>query len=181
MADWVKVRWTQARQIVTLIDSVAGDDVPEALTPEEYCSALRAASELEAATIFLAVALPRYETIVWAYDIITQRPAGRRAQATRDAIAAWIADPVDARRREARAIQESTAEDSPEKLLAHAVFLSGGSIAPPGLPDVNPMTDLCGRLAAAAVIAAAHASPDAATLLAYALDHGIAAARGATR
>ena len=97
------------------------------------------------------------------------------------AVAAWIKQPDDARRRAAWDAGAAADGWSPERLLTHAVFLSGGSLAPPGLPPVQPRDDLSGRMAAAAITAAAHRSDDAKAAIERALDAGEAAAQRPTR
>ena len=61
---------------------------------------------------------------------------------------------------------------SPERLLALAVYTSGGSMAPPDLPPVNPPQEICGKVAAGAVLTAAFLTDNPAEAKAAALDLG---------
>ncbi len=76
----------------------------------------------------------------------------------REAIALWLASPSDSQRRTIWSIATERDQGCPEKLLAGAVFFSGGSIAPEDVSPVPPPAAVCGKLAACAIIAAAHAT-----------------------
>jgi hypothetical protein len=180
MGRWDRVPWTQARQVAQLIDPAREDLPPHSVTPEAYFSSLAGDGRREEAVTFLGHALPRYEAVLWAAGAVRRidpAPSPARLDA-RAAITAWIDDPVDATRRSAWSAGQAAPDSSPERLLGHAVFLSGGSIAPEDLPAVNPEPELAGRLAAAAVIMAAHRTSDAARHLEQALADGEAIAQG---
>ena len=183
MSDWANVRWTQARQIVALTDPKAAANVPEAVLPADYLAKLRVEQRGEEAITYLALALPRFDGVVWAAKMLAAAPppAGSPEAAAIAAIDAWIKQPDDARRRAAWAAGEAADDWSPERLLTHAVFLSGGSLAPPDLPAVQPQADLSGRMAASAIVVSAHRSKDAQAAIERALDAGEAAARGPTK
>jgi hypothetical protein len=180
MGGWDRVPWTQARQIAQLIDPAREDLPPQSITPEAYFASLVGDKRHEEAVTFLGHAVPRFEAVQWATQAVVRidpAPSAPRLQA-RTAIAAWIGDPDDATRRSAWSAGQAAPDSSPERLLGHAIFLSGGSIAPPDLPAVNPDPELAGRLAAAAVIMAAHRTPDAVRHLEQALADGEAIAQG---
>ncbi len=181
MNEWPIVRWTQARQLVRLLDAKAAAPA-EAIVPSAWFATLVAAGQLDDAAEFLGVALPRFECVAWAMQAITAMPradtaAAGDADAAR-AVKAWLDNPDDDHRRAAHAAAEAADEASPEHLLGLAVFMSGGSIAPADLDAVNPEPDICGRMAAAAVITAAYATEDPATALSQALAAGDKIARG---
>lgn len=185
MTDWPNIRWTQARQIVALIDPAAANAVSDTLAPADYLATLKAEKRQEEAVTYLALALPRFDGVAWAADMLAAVPAkvGSPEAAAMAAVRAWIDRPDDQRRRAAWAAGEAAPDWSPERLLTHAVFLSGGSIAPPDVPAVQPAADLSGRMVAAAIVTAAHdgGSGGADTALARAIDAGEAAARRPSR
>lgn len=178
MTGWTRVNWTQARQVAQLVDPQREDLPAENVTPETHFASLCASGELESAAGFLGQALPRFEAIEWAARALASLPPAPRAESTRQAIGNWIKDPDDRNRRAAWDVGQEAPDDSPERLLSAALFLSGGSIAPPDLPTVNPQPELSGRLAAAAVVTAAHRSTNAADALRRALGDGENIARG---
>lgn len=156
---WLGVSWTEARQILAICEVAPPPDLDAAATPEQGLAALCAAGALEDAVAYLGAALPRQRAIDWAARIVG--PAGADArdserQALLDAVGRWLADPDEGERRAAWDLASRHAESCPERLLASAVFFSGGSIAPDGCESVRPQPDLCGRLAAASVLALAY-------------------------
>lgn len=159
---WDAVQWSLAGQVADFVKlSERGaaaliEDEP----PEAYFARLRAEGALDDALAFLAAALPRRVAVAWGRDCL-----GRTARAVRlrpadtaasSAVAAWLDDPVDERRRVAFEAAGAAEYASAEALLALAVFLSGGSLAAPGCPQQVPSApELCGRMVAAAVALAA--------------------------
>jgi hypothetical protein len=172
------VNWTQARQVARLIDPEQEELPAENVTPEAHFAALFASGELEAATSFLGHALPRFEAIAWALRALEPFKPAPAAEPARKAIEVWVKDPDDHRRRAAFDAGLTAPDGTPERLLSAALFLSGGSITPPDLPTVNPLPELSGRLAAAAIVTAAHRTSDAAGVLRRALADGEKIARG---
>lgn len=181
MTGWSKVRWTQARQITRLLGTKDADAPAEAVGPSAHFETLKGDGALSAAVSYLGVALPRYESVAWATATLAAMPRGDRPAGDRLALTAarrWVDDPDEARRRDAWDAANAAEDDAPERLLGFAVFMSGGSIAPPDQGAVNPDPEVCGKLAAAAIIAAAHQTPDAEAQLATALAAGEGFARG---
>lgn len=179
MSDWTNVRWANARQIAELIDPVAARTIGEDITPQDHFDALRAAGALEDAAMFLALALARFDAVAWAARAVAAAAAGPDADdATRSAVAAWINEATDERRRACWTAAQAAPEDSTGRLLGYAVFLSGGSISERDMPMVNPALDLAGRLAAAALIEAAHRGGAPHAVLDAALATGDRLARG---
>ncbi|MFS0738581.1 hypothetical protein ABC347_16160 [Sphingomonas sp. 1P06PA] len=175
MAIWSKVRWTQARQVTRLLGVKDAEAPAESVSPAAHFEALKADGALSAAVSFLGVALPRYEGVAWATGVLGALPSDETNPGDRLALAAarrWVEDPDEPRRREAYDAAGRADDDAPERLLGFAVFMSGGSIAPPDQGAVNPDPEVCGKLAAAAIITAAHRSPDANSQLAAALEAG---------
>ena len=71
-----------------------------------------------------------------------------------------------------RAIATERDQGWPEKLLAGAIFFSGGSIAPEDVAPIQPPPAICGKLSGCAIIAAAHATGAPEPLLRTAIING---------
>jgi hypothetical protein len=180
MTEWPNVRWTKARQVTRLMGVRDSDAPDEQMPPEQWCAALRDGGQLDEALSFIGHALPRFEGVAWAAAAV-ERMRGRGEAGddpTMAAIRSWVSDPDDKGRRAIWTAADGADDQSPERLLAYAVFLSGGSISAEDQPAVNPQPELSGRLAAAAVITAAYRTADPPAALAEALAAGEAAARG---
>jgi len=180
--DWTNIRWTEAGQIADLME-LPREEVPEPdMVPRAFYLAARRRDDLETALSFLAHALPRYDAVAWAARVLERlaaaAPPDPSERQALDHALRWIEDPSDEHRRAAFDAAESAAAESPERLLALAVFLAGGSLAPADLPAVLPEASLGGRFAACALIAAAHRSGDPNAALAGALDLGEKIAEG---
>lgn len=175
MSDWERVKWSDARQIVGLLDDTVTAGLGEvAMRPRAHFAALRAQSAREVATRYLGLALPRLETVAWAARTVRDAPGERTSaetQALRSALF-WIQDPTEARRRAAGDAAESLAFDSPERFAALAVFYSGGSVSSPDGPPVLAPREAAGKFAAAAVLLAAARSGQGDSVLDQALDRG---------
>jgi hypothetical protein len=159
---WSRLHWTAASQILAALDGEEAAEVKaEFQDPKGYFDGLVADGALERAVSYLGIALPNLEAVHWAWTALNVQ--GRTTgHEWRDRIRAsaerWIGDPTDGNRRSVWAIATERDTACPEKLLAGAIFFSGGSIAPDGVPSVEPPPAVCGKLAACAIIAAAHAS-----------------------
>ena len=185
--EWDAVTWSLAEQVAELVAlSEKGQALLTAgLGPSEFFDKLRAAGALDDAAGFLAVALPRRLAISWARDCVahTAREAKLKQPAllALSAVGAWLDDPSEERRWTAHDAANNAGMDGPEALLAMAVFLSGGSISPPGTPQPVPAPpELTGKLAGGAVLlAAVRVQPQliADTKLAF-LDRGVKYAIG---
>ena len=173
MAEWARVKWTESGQIFDAL----GEARPDAPVndPRAQFDALVAAGDLDLAVRFLALALPRLESVVWAVRAIRSPGApamGPGGGAVLDAVDRWIADPSDANRRRVWECGQAAPENTPERLTAMATFLSGGSIAPEELQAIQPDANLCARLSAAAVLALAYRTEDPKGFLLAALAAG---------
>ncbi len=172
MSEWTMVQWSQARQITDLL-GVKPPEAPRAgVAPADYFAGLVEAERRRDAVNFLALALPRYEAIAWASDVLgafggTDRDLDelRAFEIARE----WIRSPSETLRRRAEALASAMDGETPEKHLLMAIFFSGGSIAPEGQPPVHPRDDLTGRLAGAVIVLTALAASDEKAALAEAL------------
>lgn len=185
MVVWRTVLLSQARQVAQL----AG--MPEAEWPDPAVNVpigyadIRGRGDLTAAADYLAHALPRFEAVAWAAHVLDgdsrHRDLGFRERLALDTVARWLEEPNDAHRRAAHDAAQAASARSPERCLGWAVFVAGGSIAPPGLPPIPPPPHAVGRYAAGAVKQAGYRSGDPAAFLAKALSVGEAVAeRGAS-
>src|SRR5580704_5703340 len=134
MTDWTRVKWSEAGQVIELLDWAAPTEEVGRTSPERYFQDLRKASRVEDATFFLGMALPRQETVGWAARSVRDLTEGReRPRADVDALKAallWVQDPSEPRRRAALEGAQLAHHACAERLTAMAVFLSGGSLAP---------------------------------------------------
>lgn len=176
MDSWTTVKWTEARQIVDAMEMDAAGRPASGVDPKSYYQKLRDNGDLDQAVSYLGHALPRFEAVAWAAYVLQTRaaqkklpPADRQAL---DRVLRWLEEPTDEFRRAAFAASEAATRSSPESLLGLAVFMSGGSLGPPEFPAVNPPTEVCGRVAAAAIVIAAHQSGDPKQAMLAALDAG---------
>lgn len=183
MADWTIVKWTQAGQVLDLmaIDEDAALRPAVGADPQSFFDDLRRSGRLEMAVTFVGHALPRYEAVAWAARLLSEQAARTplipRDRAALDGALRWVAEPNDENRRAADSAADAAGRRSAERLLGMAVSVSGGSMVPAGFEPVLPAPGLCGRLAASAVILAAHRGRDAPRSLAAALDLGDLIAR----
>ncbi|MEE4207114.1 MAG: hypothetical protein V2I39_12545 [Erythrobacter sp.] len=154
---WTIVLWDDARQLATEAELPAEFIPEEELPPEALFRSLRDAAEDAHALSFIAAALPRREAIEWGLAAIPEPPGGDRDSLSRrllrDAAYRWLDDPEDTNRRALFDLAEEAREDWPEKLIALAVFFSGGSIAPPDHDHVPADPSICATLVSAAVLA----------------------------
>jgi hypothetical protein len=181
MSEWTRVKWSEAAQVIELLDWAPPSPAAGRMPPQTYFEDLRRASRLEDAVFFLGLALPRHETVVWAARSVRDISEGRdRSRADADALKAallWVQDPSEPRRRAAWDAANLAHASCAERLAAMAVFFSGGSLAPDNLPAVPPQNDVAGRVAASAILVAAAKGPDRLAAINRALDEGDAMAR----
>jgi hypothetical protein len=183
MADWTRVKWSEASQVLDLLGDAGGLPEAGAAQPAAYFEQLRGAGRLADAARFLAHALPRLEAVAWAARTTRDLPPpnGKADRADELALRAalfWVGDPTEHRRQAAYNAAMACSEPSPERLAALAAFFSGGSIAPPELQPVPAPREGVHRCASGAVLLAAARSADMNGALAKALDAGVALAAG---
>jgi hypothetical protein len=179
MTDWTRVTWGNGGQVLELIgrdpEDIAADS-NAALTPDKYCQSLVDRGEIGKAVEFVAHALPRYEAVVWAAQVLRRLTPGQDTMLT--AVLRWIDDPNDADRRAVYERAELLPTGSAKALLGTAVFYSGGSISGPDLPAVLPPAFACGKAAYGAVLTAAYDANDKDAVLRDALRIGESIASG---
>jgi hypothetical protein len=181
MSDWTRVKWTEAGQVIELLDWAAPSEAVGRTPPQQYFQDLRQSKRLEDATFFLGVALPRHETVAWAARSVRDMSENlERPRADIDALRAallWVQDPSEPRRRAAFEAAQLAHHTCAERLAAMAVFFSGGSLAPDNVQPVPAPNDVAGRIGAGAILVAASNRPDRLAAINRALDEGDAIAR----
>ncbi len=111
-----------------------------------------------AAIRILGQALPHREGVWWACVCARRAPDPAATPADAAALQAadrWVRQPTEAHRRAAMDAAQAAGGRSAEAWAAIAAFWSGGSLAPPNLPEVSPAPHLCGVAVASAVLLAA--------------------------
>jgi hypothetical protein len=130
----------------------------DGMTPRAFLDELIAKKHYPDAVRFLAHALPKREAVWWACLCARQAYIGGADAKIMAALAAsekWVAEPNDANRRAAFAAAQAAEIGNPGGSTCLAVFFSGGSIAPPNVPEVKPPDDATPKAAAGAVLLAA--------------------------
>lgn len=156
MTKWTRVKWSEAGQVLDLLNTPEDERGAEAPgPPEAYFAALRRDGRRADAADFLGQALPRFEAVAWAAqtvrDAAPQAPSSTpQARALRAALF-WVQDPSETRRRAAFEAASACDPKGPEAMAAYAAFFSGGSMAPAELQAVPAPKHATGRLAAGAV------------------------------
>jgi hypothetical protein len=179
MTVWTQVTWGNGGQVLELIGREAEEiaaDSNAAQAPDKYCQALVDRGEIVEAIEFLAHALPRYEAVIWATQVLRRLTPGQDDMLT--AVLRWIDDPNDADRRAVFERAQLLPSGSAKALLGNAVFFSGGSMSGPDLPAVLPPPFACGKSAYGAVLTAAYATKQKDTILRDALHLGESIASG---
>jgi hypothetical protein len=104
---------------------------------------------------FLAHALPKREALWWATRCVRAALGGSEpSRADRNALEAaerWVSDPDEKNRRAAQSPADATGYETACGWLAAGAFWSGGSIAPPDMPDVAPKETLTPQAAVVAI------------------------------
>jgi hypothetical protein len=181
MSEWTRVKWSEAGQVIELLDWAPPTEEVGRTPPERYFQDLRKANRVEDATFFLGMALPRQETVGWAARSVRDMSEGReRPRGDADALKAallWVQDPSEPRRRAAFDAANLANLSSAERLAAMAVFLSGGSLAPDNVQPVPAPSDVAGRIGAGAILVAAARRDDRIAAINRALDEGDSIAR----
>ncbi|WP_319312582.1 DUF6931 family protein [Shinella sp.] len=109
------------------------------LSPQAFLSLLVEAENIGDAIRFLAFALPIREAIWWCHVVAkTSIPAPTELELLcLERTAAWVYEPDDSRRRSCMECAESAKFTGAAAYAALAVFWSGGSLAPEGMPDAD--------------------------------------------
>ncbi|WP_058554048.1 hypothetical protein [Thiohalocapsa sp. ML1] len=151
----------RARAICTRLglDVVHSPVLQPGMSAQDFLGALVAERQYLDAVTFMAAALPTREAVWWSYSC-AREPRGGAASSATDAAAlaaalAWVCEPTEHNRRAAKDAADATELATAAGLVGLAVFFSGGSIAPPDTPAVEPAEHLAAQTVRGAVMAAA--------------------------
>src|SRR5512133_2832330 len=135
----------------------------DGMPPREFTQAVVDAGHFADAVRLLAFALPKRESVWWAW-VCARRAAGAEApppmQASLAATEKWIAQPNDENRRAAMAAAQSAGLDTAAGCAGLAAFFCGGTLGPAGAAPVPPGPFDSAKAVAGAVMLAAVAVPE---------------------
>jgi hypothetical protein len=123
--------------------------------PREFLDALLENERYPDAVRFLAHLLPRRQAIFWAWSIARRAAEGEPPPPVKLALEAtgrWITEPTEEHRLPMLDIAEAAEIGTPAGCAALAVFFSGGTIAPPAAPPVEPHPTAAAKAIAGSVI-----------------------------
>jgi hypothetical protein len=137
-----------------------GEEARSLLLPNhasaEYLRVLIEKGRFPDAVQFLAHALPKREAVWWAW-VCARRASGAepgpKIKAALDATEKWIAQPTEENRRAAKATADTAELSTAAGCAGLAAFFTGGSMAPPDAPVVQPGPFLTAKAVAGAVVA----------------------------
>jgi hypothetical protein len=127
--------------------------VREDSTPASYLDSLEKQELFPDAIRFLAYKLPTDAGVKWASACVKElrAPEDKEKDEPLDASDQWVKAPGDPTRWAAKKAADNVKKAGPSKLLAMAVFMSGGSIASPGAPETPPPKYVAQKLIAGTV------------------------------
>lgn len=179
-----KIGARTAAEVTSLVDlSKEGKAflLPE-LSPQGFLDLLVQAELVGDAIRFFAFAMPIREAVWWSC-VVTHTNIEHPTEFETDCLqraAAWVYGPNEERRRAAMAAAEAAKLEGAAAYAALAVFWSGGSLAPEGMPDAPPHPSL-GPIGASASILLALTAGDPVSLnkrFVVAMQRGIDIANG---
>ena len=115
--------------------------VKDESTPSTYLDSLEKAELYQDAILFLTYKLPTDAGIKWASACIKElrSPESKdKKDEPLDASDQWVKAPGDQTRWAAKNAADNVKEAGPSKLVAMAVYMSGGSLSPAGGPETPP-------------------------------------------
>lgn len=126
----------------------------DGISPTKYVDVLENQKLFKDAVLFLSYGLPIQIGIEWGdkccRELLPADAAEKNERALK-AVEAWLGDPSDANRRAANDAARSDDDNTAGDVLGMAVFLSGGSITPPGKPETPPPAYVAQKLTATAI------------------------------
>jgi hypothetical protein len=154
-----------AGQLISVagLDDEARGLLREGMSPREYLDLLIESGRLPDAVRLISHALPKRESVWWAWVCARRASGTEPAPAVRGALEAaekWIAQPTDENRRAAMKTAEAAGFETPAGCAGLAAFLSGPSLAPAEVKPVPPGPHDSARAVAGAVTMAAVAVPE---------------------
>lgn len=135
----------------------AQEQLRDGITPAQYIDTLEKQELYRDAVGFLAHKMAVPVAIRWAHTCVKELAPpepDRRAEPAMTATERWLQTPDDTARRNARQASDQSGVDTAAGCLAMAIALSGGSITPPGAPEVIPPPYSANKLAAMSIVIA---------------------------
>lgn len=129
--------------------------VTDESTPSTYLESLEKAELYQDAIRFLAFKLPTDAGIKWASGCIKEmRSPESKSQKDEplDASEMWVKAPGDQTRWAAKNAADKAKDPGPSNMVAMAVFMSGGSMTPPGTPEAPPPQYVAQKFIAGSVL-----------------------------
>ena len=125
-------------------------------THSSYLDSLEKQELFQDAIRFLAFKLPTDAGVKWASTCVKElrSPENKEKDEPLDAVDQWVKAPGDPTRWAAKEAGDKAKKAGPSKLVAMAVFLSGGSVASPGAPETPPPKYAAQKMIAGGVQAA---------------------------
>jgi hypothetical protein len=136
------------------VSGAASALVQEDSTPSAYLESLEKQELYQDAIRFLAYKLPTDAGVKWGSACMKElrSPASKEQKdEPLDAVDQWVKTPGDPTRWAAKGAADKAEKPGPSKLLAMAVFFSGGSIASAGAPMTPPPQYLAQKMIAGTV------------------------------
>ena len=141
-----------------------GSSLQPGLPPEEYLDRLIAQELFPDGLRFVAGWLPKPDAVRWACHCVQGLLGEQLTDGEKrafDAALCWAAEPTEENRRAAEAAAEKNQFNGPASWLALGAFWSGGSLAPPELPEAPAPEGLTSQALAAALVLASGAGGSA--------------------
>jgi hypothetical protein len=139
------------------LSDAARAELPRHPTALEFRAALEKEGHYRDAIGVTALCLEKRLAVWWGclclWNAYETKPSEKEARALQ-AVVTWVTEPSEQHRRAAEIAAEAAGLDTPTGQLALAVFLSGGSIAPIGSPEVAPAEPLTAKTTALAILLA---------------------------
>lgn len=129
----------------------------EEMTPAQFLDTLEQQALYLDAVRFLAHKLAVNVAIRWGHTCVKELAPSQpdpRSEPAMSATTRWLQLPDDSARRHARETADQSGVDTAAGCLAMAVALSGGSITPPGAPEIVPPPYSANKLVAASIMVA---------------------------
>jgi len=128
--------------------------VQDGSTPSGYLDSLEKQELYRDAIRFLAYKLPTDAGVKWASSCIKEMSSPESKKEKDEALEAsdqWVKTQGDPTRYAAKDAADKTKKAGPSKLLAMGVFMSGGSMSPPGAPQTAPPPYMAQKMIASTI------------------------------
>jgi hypothetical protein len=123
-------------------------------TPEVFLAELEKQELYEDAVSFWAHKLTPADGVKWALACMRELESPEQKARKNESLAAadrWVLAPGDDARWAAKNAADKSVDTPPADILAHGIFLSGGSVTPPQSPEIQPPPFAAQKLIAGSV------------------------------